>query len=211
MSLLPLSLAAPPAAQAFFYSSTYAHTFLPFTRGENAVILLVCAQGVVFAAKHRRTGAEVAIKRTHIGQFGSHAARASAFTEMEILSYIDHPNVVKLLGAYQCPSDIHTVLTKVTGFHMIKYLVVIDDEEAAGRPHRDIEAEKMRLLHQLVDAIAHVHSRREKERRNISCRQSRKSRPTPPVKVKRSARIQPFNLSTLTLTVRWRHYCSHTR
>ena len=54
-------------------------------------------QGVVFAAKDRRTGADVAVKRTHIGVFGSNAARASAFGEIETLSYIDHPNVVKLL------------------------------------------------------------------------------------------------------------------
>ena len=76
-----------------------------------------------------------------------------------MLSYLDHPNVVKLLGAYQCPTDIHVVMSKVTGYHLIRYLVEIEKEEAAGRPHGDIEAEKTSLLHQLVDAVAHVHSR----------------------------------------------------
>jgi hypothetical protein len=56
-------------------------------------------------------------------------------------------------GAYQGPSDIHMVLSKVVGYHLIRYLVEIEHEEAAGRPHREIEAEKMSLLHQLVDAV----------------------------------------------------------
>ena len=50
-------------------------------------------QGVVFAGRHRVTGAAVAIKRTHIGSYSSTAARASAFAEIELLSYVDHPNL----------------------------------------------------------------------------------------------------------------------
>jgi serine/threonine protein kinase len=116
-------------------------------------------QGVVFAAKNRVTGASVALKRTHIGRFGSSAARASAFSEIELLSYVDHPNVVKLLGAYQTPHDIYTVLTRVEGCHLIKYLVEVEKEENAGRSHDKIVTEKMALLRQLTDAVAHVHSR----------------------------------------------------
>lgn len=62
---------------------------------------------MVFAARHRQTGADVAIKRTHIGHFGSQAARASAFAEIEILSYVDHPNVVKLLVGCRAYSPKH--------------------------------------------------------------------------------------------------------
>jgi serine/threonine protein kinase len=116
-------------------------------------------QGVVFAAKNRVTGASVALKRTHIGRFGSSAARASAFSEIELLSYVDHPNVVKLLGAYQTPHDIYTVLTRVEGCHLIKYLVEVEKEENAGLSHDKIVTEKMALLRQLTDAVAHVHSR----------------------------------------------------
>ena len=116
-------------------------------------------QGVVFAAKHRVTGASVALKRTHIGRFGSSAARASAFSEIELLSYVDHPNVVKLLGGYQTPNDIYTVLTRVEGSHLIRYLLEVEMEESAGRSHDAIVTEKMTLLRQLTDAIAHVHSR----------------------------------------------------
>ena len=166
-------------------------------------------QGVVFSAKHRKTGAEVAIKRTHLG---NSAAVACAFSEIEVLSYMDHPHVAKLIGAYQTASDIDLVMrkvdvgplppvaarltgnlrtyitnlrprplerylhhrseTKVTltllvasvasyrqGFHLIKYLIELDKEEADGRSEAEIKAEKLSLLHQLVDAVAHVHSR----------------------------------------------------
>jgi serine/threonine protein kinase len=116
-------------------------------------------QGVVFAAKHRVTGSSVALKRTHIGRFGSSASRASAFAEIELLSYVDHPNVVKLLGGYQTPHDIYTVLSRVEGYHLIKYLLEVEKEETEGRAHNEIVKEKMTLLRQLTDAIAHVHSR----------------------------------------------------
>lgn len=64
-----------------------------------------------------------------------------------------------LAGAYQCPKDIHVVLSRVHGFHLIRYLVEVEHEEAAGRLRADVAAEKTSLLHQLVDAVAHVHSR----------------------------------------------------
>ena len=116
-------------------------------------------QGVVFAGRHRVTGAAVAIKRTHIGSYSSTAARASAFAEIELLSYVDHPNIVKLIAAYVSPTDVHMVVSKVEGSHLIKYLVRLDEEERGGRAHADIEMEKMSLLRQLIDAIAHAHSR----------------------------------------------------
>jgi hypothetical protein len=101
----------------------------------------------------------VALKRKHIGRFGSSAARASAFSEIELLSYVDHPNVVKLLGGYQTQNDVYTVLTRVEGCQLIKYLLEVEKEEIAGRAHDKIVTEKMALLRQLTDAIAHVHSR----------------------------------------------------
>jgi serine/threonine protein kinase len=116
-------------------------------------------QGVVFAGVCKKTGAKVAVKRTHIGSYGSSASRASAFAEIELLSYCDHPNVLRLMGAYQTGGDINMVCGKVEGWHLIKYLIALDKEEAAGRSAEDIASEKMSLMHQLVDAVAHVHSR----------------------------------------------------
>ena len=105
----------------------------------------------------KKTGAKVAVKRTHIGSYGSSASRASAFAEIELLSYCDHPNVLRLMGAYQTGGDINMVCGKVEGWHLIKYLIALDKEEAAGRSAEDIASEKMSLMHQLVDAVAHVH------------------------------------------------------
>lgn len=91
----------------FLFSLTFSPPSIRFARNHTIISLVIFhdeqppndigQQGVVFAAKDRRTGAEVAVKRTHIGHYGSASARASAFTEIETLSYIDHPNVVKLL------------------------------------------------------------------------------------------------------------------
>ena len=107
----------------------------------------------------KKTGTKVAVKRTHIGSYGSSASRASAFAEIELLSYCDHPNVLRLMGAYQTGGDINMVCKKVEGWHLIQYLIQLDKEEATGRCAGDIAAEKMSLLHQLVDAVAHVHAR----------------------------------------------------
>ena len=107
----------------------------------------------------KNTGTKVAVKRTHIGSYGSSASRASAFAEIELLSYCDHPNVLRLMGAYQTGGDINMVCKKVEGWHLIQYLIQLDKEEAAGRSAEDIAAEKMSLMHQLVDAVAHVHAR----------------------------------------------------
>ena len=63
------------------------------------------------------------------------------------------------MGAYQTGGDINMVCKKVEGWHLIQYLIQLDKEEAAGRSAEDIAAEKMSLMHQLVDAVAHVHAR----------------------------------------------------
>lgn len=51
------------------------------------------------------------------------------------------------------------MLSRVHGFHLIAYLVEVEREEAAGRARAEVEAEKASVLRQLVDAVAHVHSR----------------------------------------------------
>lgn len=117
------------------------------------------AQGVVFEAMHNCTNERVAIKRTHAGPFASGAGIEAALTEVELLRLCHHPNVIKVLAAYQSSTDVHVVLEHVDGFQLVKYLVELDKEEEAGRPHNDITMEKILVLRQLIDAVAHVHSR----------------------------------------------------
>ena len=53
----------------------------------------------------------------------------------------------------------NVVLEHVDGFHLVKYLIELDKEEEAGRPLEEITIEKVSVLKQLIDAVAHVHSR----------------------------------------------------
>ena len=68
--------------------------------------------------------------------------------------------MVKLLGGYQTPHDILHGPDESRGEPPpIKYLLEVEKEESAGRSHDKIVTEKMALLRQLTDAVAHVHSR----------------------------------------------------
>jgi len=117
------------------------------------------AQAVVFEAVNICTSERVAIKRTHAGPFASGAGIEAALTEAELLRLCHHPNVVKVLAAYQSSTDVNVVLEHVDGFHLVKYLIELDKEEEAGRPLEEITVEKVSVLKQLIDAVAHVHSR----------------------------------------------------
>ena len=117
------------------------------------------AQAVVFEAVHICTSKRVAIKRTHAGPFASGAGIEAALTEADPLRLCHHPNVVKVLAAYQSSTDVNVVLEHVDGFHLVKYLIELDKEEEAGRPLEEITIEKVSVLKQLIDAVAHVHSR----------------------------------------------------
>ena len=80
---------------------------------------------------------------------------------MLLLSRCDHPNVVRLRAAYhdKRTGDVHVVLDRVTGRTLVEYLIELRKEQKAGRPREDILTEKISILRQLVDAVAHLHSR----------------------------------------------------
>ena len=57
-------------------------------------------QGTVYACVERATGRRCAMKETHIGVFGANAKRREAYCEIELLSQMRHPNVVRMVKAY---------------------------------------------------------------------------------------------------------------
>ena len=118
-------------------------------------------QGVVFAARDRATGESVAVKRTTTLPRRNGGYRSPPFSEMLLLSRCDHPNVVRLRAAYhdKRTGDVHVVLDRVTGRTLVEYLIELRKEQKAGRPREDILTEKKSILRQLVDAVAHLHSR----------------------------------------------------
>ena len=131
-------------------------------------------QGVVFEGTHKVTGERVAIKSTHIGPFAGAGTRAAAYTELETLSHMHHPNVLRLMGAYQCPTELNLVLTHIDGYMLIRYLVEVEKE---GHSPVEEAKEKHMLLKQLVDAVGHIHANgvvyRDLQPKNIMVSRSR--------------------------------------
>ncbi|OUS43404.1 Ca2+/calmodulin-dependent protein kinase [Ostreococcus tauri] len=113
-------------------------------------------QGAVYACVERSTGRRLVMKETHIGVFGASQRRVEAYREIELLSKMNHPSVVKIVKAYQTPTDVQVVMEDAGDRTLIGYLVKLDEsaltESERGR-------EKHEMLRQIVDAVAHVHAR----------------------------------------------------
>lgn len=114
-------------------------------------------QGTVYLCEDAETGTTRAMKETHIGVFGANAKRREAYCEIELLSQMRHPNVVRMVKAYQTSAEVQVVMEHAGRDTLLTYLVALDDAEGMT------EEEKMNIKHelirQLVDAVAHVHSR----------------------------------------------------
>ncbi|ABO98220.1 predicted protein, partial [Ostreococcus lucimarinus CCE9901] len=114
-------------------------------------------QGTVYLCEDAETGTTRAMKETHIGVFGANAKRREAYCEIELLSQMRHPNVVRMVKAYQTSAEVQVVMEHAGRDTLLTYLVALDDAEGMT------EEEKMHIKHelirQLVDAVAHVHSR----------------------------------------------------
>ena len=124
---------------------------------ERGAKLGVGQQGTVYACVERTTGRLCAMKETHIGAFGASARRREAYVEIELLSRMRHPNVVRVVKAYQTSSEIRAVMAHAGDETLVQFLVRLD-----GREDLDESAKasvRHELLRQLVDAVAHVHSR----------------------------------------------------
>ena len=114
-------------------------------------------QGTVYACVERATGRRCAMKETHIGALGASARRREAYVELEMLSRMRHPSVVGVIKAYQTSSEVRVVMEYAGEETLVRFLVRLDgrDDLDEGRK-ANVRHE---LLRQLVDAVAHVHSR----------------------------------------------------
>jgi serine/threonine protein kinase len=118
-------------------------------------------QGTVYLAVSKSdTPKNFAIKETHIGGRRRKTVRAEAYAELETLNRMRHPNVVRLIAAYQTNTELQLVLELVDGKNILRYLIECDArvrEDPNCEP--DVREEKFDLMRQLVDAVAHVHAR----------------------------------------------------
>lgn len=114
-------------------------------------------QGTVYRVREIATGDAYAMKETHIGVFGANAKRREAYCEIETLAKMRHPNVVSLKKAFQTSSEVQVVMELAGDETLLSFLVKLDDDEGLDDAEKaDVKHE---LLRQLVDAVAHVHSR----------------------------------------------------
>ena len=114
-------------------------------------------QGTVYLCEDVETGTTRAMKETHIGVFGANAKRREAYCEIELLSQMRHPNVVRMVKAYQTSAEVQVVMEHAGRDTLLTYLVALDDAE--GMTEEEKVNIKHELIRQLVDAVAHVHSR----------------------------------------------------
>ena len=114
-------------------------------------------QGTVYRVREIATGDAYAMKETHIGVFGANAKRREAYCEIETLAKMRHPNVVSLKKAFQTSSEVQVVMELAGDETLLSFLVKLDEDEGLDDAEKaDVKHE---LLRQLVDAVAHVHSR----------------------------------------------------
>ena len=119
-------------------------------------------QGSVYGGTSRTDPmVRVAIKETHIGAMNSNGERRKeAYAELETLSRMRHPNIVRLVAAYQTSSELQLVMEKIDGKGLISYLVECDEKlESGAQTEKQQREEKFSLMRQLCDAVAHVHAR----------------------------------------------------
>jgi len=119
-------------------------------------------QGSVYLAKNKENEEEeVAVKETHIGTMNSSGdRRREAYAELEALSRMRHPNIVRLISAYQTSSELQLVMEKIEGKSLISYLVECDLKlERKLQTEKEQREEKFQIMRQLCDAVAHVHAR----------------------------------------------------
>mmetsp|Transcript_4641 Transcript_4641/g.13752 ORF Transcript_4641/g.13752 Transcript_4641/m.13752 type:complete len:104 (+) Transcript_4641:438-749(+) len=79
------------------------------------------SSAIVHQAWQRETGAFVAIKKFERGSNNT----KTVLTELALLSKLDHPNIVKYLGAIDNNGDLHVVLEYMENGSLAQQCVVI--------------------------------------------------------------------------------------
>jgi hypothetical protein len=93
------------------------------------------------------------MKETHIGVFGANAKRREAYCEIELLSQMRHPNVVRMVKAYQTSAEVQVVMEHAGRDTLLTYLVALDDAEGMT------EEEKVNIKHELIRQLGRGRAR----------------------------------------------------
>lgn len=106
--------------------------------------------GIVYLAREKRTGTEVAIKavkKDHILRQNMHTQLRN---EVEIHTRLMHPNVIRMYGYFHDDTRVYMVMEYSRYGSLFKQL---------GQRKSFTESEAASIIHQLCDAAKYLHSR----------------------------------------------------
>lgn len=98
-------------------------------------------------AKHRETGERVAVKVFSKKKL-SDDDREALRSELEILKQIDHPNIVRLIDAYEDERHVCFVIELMSGGELFEKVLELDQFS---------EADARNCIKALVDAVRYIH------------------------------------------------------
>lgn len=106
--------------------------------------------GQVVLARHRRSGAEVAVKLVPIAYLDTPARQQALRSEIDILRNVRYPSVLKLLAVFHESDRVAVVTERAVGGELLPALC---DGDALGE--RDVA----RIVRELLGVLAHLHAR----------------------------------------------------
>lgn len=121
--------------------------------------------GIVFRAQDTKTRTMVAIKR--IGEIYNIKKQITVRKELSMLEICDHPNIVKLLDAYQIsdqPEVFYLVMEPWAPYTLTKFLRQSDSQRCRDSPwftpgsHRT-ERQVIRIFRGLADGLCYLHDK----------------------------------------------------
>jgi serine/threonine protein kinase len=121
--------------------------FDPFENYDFGKCLGSGAGGKVYAATCKRKGVQVAIKQIPVSE-AEH--RSEALKEVSVMVAMDHPNIIKLLEAYEWDRHIFLVMEHLSGGDLLDRI----EDKGSLQEH-----EVQKIVSQLADALRHAHER----------------------------------------------------
>eukprot|EP00118_Oscarella_pearsei_P005610 m.25871 g.25871 ORF g.25871 m.25871 type:complete len:459 (+) comp28990_c0_seq2:65-1441(+) len=103
-------------------------------------------QGIVYKVTHKRTGQVMVLKKNR-----EKSNRKRTLQEIQILNQLDHPNIVRYVGACVCEGQLHPLTEFVNGGDMLD-LLKDRTKELSWRT-------KMRFARDIADGMAYLHSK----------------------------------------------------
>lgn len=118
-----------------------------------ALVLGTGVGGEVVVGENRLTGISYAIKTVVKG--ANKKAQERSKTEVALMQKISHPHICKLMSVYEHPQKYHLIMERVVGGDLFERI-----RKRSKPPHAYCmpEAQCKHLFHQLVSAVAYLHS-----------------------------------------------------